>query len=213
MSRARLMAGALVGLLLIAALAWWLKTYLGTPSQPPKPVVHHITLLKPPPPPPKVEEKPPEPEVKKEEVKLPDPEPVPAPEDAPPEPPPGPDLGVDAAASGPGDSFGLVGKPGGAPLIGRPGGSRFGAFTGQLQRSLQEALSAHEELRRQDYRVVLQIWLDPDGRVRRIELVDGSGDAATDSALRVALRGVGQVAARPPEDLPQPIKLRVTSRG
>lgn len=207
--------------LAIALIATIISSFLAQSGKPPRPTVQQIAILKPPPPPPpKVEERPPPPPMKKEEVKLPEPEKQPQPNEAKDEPPAGKNLGVDADGGPGGDSFGLVGRKGGRDLlsIGPEGGKgadrqRYAFFTQRLQQHLQDQLAREEQLRTRDYRAVVRIWLGPDGRVQRVELVDGTGHQETDAALRAALGRMPSLAEGPPEAMPQPVRLRITSRG
>lgn len=177
-----------------------------------KKAVQQITLLQlpPPPPPPKIEEKPPEPEVK-EEVKQEPPEPQ-AKENAADEPPPGADLGLDAEGGAGGDAFGLLGKKGGRDLIGGGGGSRFGWYSTIVQRDILDVLAEISRVRSQRYSVLVKLWINPEGRVTRAELLSSSGNKEVDHSLTLALTDLHQLSERPPADLPQPVKLRITSR-
>ena len=177
-----------------------------------KKTVQQITLLQPPPPPPpppKIEEKPPEPEVK-EEVKQEPPEPQE--QDAADEPPPGADLGLDAEGGAGGDAFGLVGKKGGRDLIGGGGGSRFGWYSTIVQRDILDLLGDVARVRSQRYSVMVKLWINAEGRVTRAELLSSSGNKEVDHSLTTALADLHQLSERPPDDLPQPVKLRITSR-
>ncbi len=176
-----------------------------------------ISLLKPPPPPPRPppppEQKRPEPEAK-QEVKVPEPEqPQPADE----APPPSEQLGLDADGNGSGDGFGLAAKKGGRDIttIGGEGGggSQFAWFTGLVQSELQEQLQKNSKLRGADYKVVLRVWFGRDGRLARYELAGSSGNPQIDQNLRLALDEMPRLKQAPPESMPQPVKLRVTSRG
>lgn len=177
-------------------------------TTPPKKSVQQITLLQPPPPPPPKVEQPPEQKV--EEVKLDEPEPEPVPDDSN-EPAPGEDLAVDADGGAGGDGFGLLGKKGGRSLIGS-GGSAFGWFATQVQSDVQDMLNNREDIRKKRYAVKVNLWLEPDGSVRNVEMIGSSGNAELDRSLRVALKQITQLKTRPPEDLPQPIRLRIASR-
>ncbi|SEL01657.1 outer membrane transport energization protein TonB [Nitrosovibrio tenuis] len=199
------------------ALGLWLKDFLGSDKPPPKTSLQQITLLKPPPPPPPPppEQKPPEPVVK-EEVKLP--EPAPEPMDQADEPPPGPDLGIDAEGTGSGDAFGLVGKKGGADLIG--GGAKgnpwawYDAIVNDAVNSaFQEALAREKALKDKTYKVVVKMWIDATGKVTRTALVDKTGDLKVDELLKDVLQNLRALRDAPPADMPQPIKIRVTSRA
>lgn len=209
--------GTALGLALAIALGLWLKDVLVSDKPAKKPTIQKITLVRPPPPPPpKPPEKPPEPEVK-QEVKVPEPE-QPQPKEAE-APPPGPDLAVDAEGTGSGDDFGLVGKKGGSDLIG--GGSGKGnpwawydAIVNEaINAAFQSALSREQALKDKNYRVVVKVWIDPAGTVARAQVVDSTGDARVDDLLKDVLRNMRALRDSPPQDMPQPIKIRVTSRA
>jgi protein TonB len=197
------------------ALGLWLKNFLGSDKPPPKTSLQQITLLKPPPPPPPPpEQKPPEPLVK-EEVKLPDP--APEPTDQADEPPPGPDLGIDAEGTGSGDGFGLVGKKGGADLIGGSKGNPWAWYDAILNDAVnsafQEALAREKALKDKTYKVVVKVWINTGGKIERIALADKTGDPKVDELLKDALQNLRALREGPPADMPQPVKIRVTSRA
>lgn len=203
-----------LGLAIAVALALWLKDSLqsGKPSRPMK--LQQITLVRPPPPPPPPpDQKPPEPEVK-EEVKIDEPPPEAPQADA---PPPGPDLGVDAEGSGSGDGFGLVGKKGAGDLIGGGGGNPWVWYDALVNEAVnaafQAALAREKALKNKSYKVIVKVWLDSSGKVDRALLVDSTGDARTDEVLKEALNGMRALRDGPPADMPQPMKIRVTSRA
>lgn len=199
----------------VAAIAW--SAYaLMTESKPLKQQVVQVALLRPPPPPPPPpppEQKPPEPEVK-QELPVPTPE---EPQQADEAPPPGEQLGLDSDGSGTGDGFGLAAKKGGRDIttIGGEGGGRsqFGWFTALVQNELQEQFQKNNRLRSADYKVVLRIWFGHDGGIERYELSGSSGNAEIDRNLKLALDDMPRLRQSPPESMPQPVKLRVTSRG
>lgn len=209
-------AGVAVGFLVAVGLVVAVIHNLMTNSGPQKKQgIAQIALLKPPPPPPpKPEEKPPEPQIKKEEVKMPEPDKPPDPQPAQAEPPPGPDLGVDAKGTGTGDSFGLVGKPGGKDIttIGGGGGNQFMWYAGLVQAEIQKALARTAKLRGTEFKARVNVWVGADGRVQRSELEGSTGNAETDQLLRVALAELPPLRDAPPGDMPQPIRLRITSR-
>lgn len=182
----------------------------GTPP-PPQPKVQQISIVQPPPPPPPPPEMepPPEPE---EQVDVPEPEPEPvADAEESDEPPPGEDLGLDADGAAGSDGFGLRAKKGGRGLIG--GGDRNAWYAGVLQRDLQSLLSSIDDVRQGRYAVVVRIWVDDSGRIENSEIVQGSGNRSVDDALARALQGGMRLSEAPPDDLPQPIKLQISSRS
>lgn len=215
-STALLIAG---GIVILGLMAWGVVLLIAGGSKATKPRAQVIAVLRqqPPPPPPKPEEKPPE--IKKEEVKLPEPEPTPEPKAAD-EPPPAQNLGVDAAGTGAGDSFGLEGRKGGRDITtigevgnGAGGRAKFAFFTNMVQAHLQEELSRNKKLRSIDYKAMVRIWFGVNGKVDRAELVGSTGNPDIDSTLATALAEISPLSSAPPSDMPQPIKLRLTSRG
>lgn len=204
--------GVLLGLVIAVMLGLWLKDFLGSDKPTRKPSLQQITLIKPPPPPPP-EQKPPEPEVKKEVVELPDPEPEPQADD----PPPGPDLGVDAEGTGDGDGFGLVGRKGGADLIGGSRGNPWAWYDAivndAVTSAFQDALAREKELKDKKYRVVVKVWIGANGQISRVALTDSTGDPKVDELLKRVLQDLRALRETPPADMPQPLKIRVTSRA
>lgn len=210
-------------LLLVAGLVGlgvWLYSVFSKPVEKSKKRgVQEIALLKPPPPPPPPKTPPPPPPPKMEQQKIDVPRP-----DAPPDkpadaPPPGPDLAVDAAGSGSGDGFGLVGKPGGTDLIGSGtggggGGDKFAWYSALVKERIQDAVQRDKKLRAAgEYQRTVNVWIGPGGEVTKVELVGPGGSAELDEALRTALRSVGAVRESAPNDMPQPIRLRITTRS
>jgi len=138
-------------------------------------------------------------------------------------------LGVDADGEGKGDGFGLVAKRGGQDIttLGEGGARAIGSggaasapavqqinyffYGGQVRQWLQNELAAIPSLRERDYVVIALIWVDARGRIVRSELPQPSGFIDIDSALRKALAEAAGLP-EPPSGLPQPMKLRITSR-
>ncbi len=207
---AGVLAVAGIGVVMIMAL----QALIGEAPLPHTKKVQQISIIKPPPPPPPPKiEKPPEPEI--EEVEVPEPEEVveEVPEADSDEPPPGTDLGLDAEGGAGGDAFGLRGKKGARSLIGGSSGSRFGWYAGILQREIQAHLSVQEGVRQSQYTVVARLWIDSSGRIERAQLVGSTGDVSLDRRLESALSGGGfKVSEAPPDDMPQPVRLRIRSR-
>jgi TonB family protein len=195
-------------------LVYLLRGLLAGSPPAPKQTVQQISLVQPPPPPPPPKvEKPPEPEMK-EEVPEPEPEPEEVPEELPDlvndEPPAGDLLGLDAEGGAGGDGFGLIGRKGGRGLL--SDGSRFGSYAGLIKEDIVDALSAASGVRDHGYSVLVKLWIDQSGRVERYELLSSTGDRKTDESLRLAFSSLPRLSQPPPEDMPQPVKLRVTSR-
>ena len=203
----------IIGTLVVAAVGVFMirfvQDFLDTPAPPPKKTPQIVTLIQPPPPPPP-QEKPPEPEVQ-EDVKIEEPEPVEdLPEEASDEPPPGEDLGVDAEGGAGGDGFGLIGRKGGRGLL--SGGDPFVVYATRLQKSIEDLLTNDAEARRKAYSVVAKIWVDGRGRIERAELAGSTGNQDMDAVLERNLNALPPLAEAPPADMPQPIRLRISSR-
>ncbi len=203
--RLPLLIGSVFLVVLVVGIVLLIKNFLDNPDQPNQRRAQQISLIKPPPPPPPPpkppEEKPPE---VKEEVKLDEPPPQAE------APPAGQNLGLDADGKGGGDSFGLVGNKGGRELtIG--GGNRYGEYLGGLQSDIREALGRNEKLRKGLYKAVVAVWINSSGGVERIDLLGTSGEDEVDVAIRKVLKNISHFDV-PPSDMPQPVKLRITSR-
>lgn len=216
---------AAVWLLLLAAVGavgYWLYQLVSDPAEKPrKRAVQEIALLKPPPPPPPPKTPPPPPPPKMEQERIDVPKPDAQPDKPAEAPPPGPDLAVDAAGSGSGDGFGLVGKPGGTDLLatgGGGGGDKFAWYSALVKERIQDAV---QEAARRDKKLrsagniqrTVHVWIGPGGAVTRVELAESSERPELDQALRDALRNVAAVREGAPSDMPQPIRLRITTRS
>ena len=195
---------ALVILLLSVGGIWWVRIWLlSTPDRSPT-RVQIVNLIMPQLPPQKIEEKI-EPE-KQEEVKIDEPEPLPSPDD---QPSPG-ELGMDADGTGTGDGFGLLGRKGGRDLL---DGNPYGWYTGQLQKAIYDALYENEKIRKKHYTVIVSIWLEDNGKIKKIEIQNSSGDKDIDKEIRSSLKTLSAMMESAPEQMPQPVNLRIASRG
>ena len=203
--------GGVAVLMVLGVLGYAAVNSLGGTAPPQQPAIQEISLIQPPPPPPpppKMEEPPP-PEM--EEVEVPEPEPEPIADEAPAdEPLPGDDLGLDADGVAGADGFGLRAKKGGRGLIG--GGDPNRWYAGVIQSDLQSWLAEIEDIRKGRYAAVVKIWISDDGAVQDAELIQGTGDTGLDSAIERALSAGFRISRSPPEDMPQPVRLRITSR-
>ena len=70
-----------------------------------------------------------------------------------------------------------------------------------------------DDVRKGRYAVVVRIWVYDSGRIENSEIVQGSGNRSVDDALARALQGGMRLSEAPPDDLPQPIKLQISSRS
>jgi protein TonB len=186
-------------LLLVVIVVLLIRSFIADSDEPKRHRVQQISLIKPPePPPPEVkppEEKPPEP---KEEIPQNQPPPEPMQSDSP------PPAGIGGTGYGGGDtSFG-----GSGGWIG--GGNRFAFYLGGLQQGIHDELNRNEKLRKGEYKVEVALWIGKNGLVNRFEILGSSGDKELDALMKKTLFGVK--FEEPPSDIPQPIKLRISSR-
>ena len=209
---------ALLGLglvLLMAAAIWLLITYLSGPSAKPS-AIRQIALIKQPPqpPPPKPPEKPPEPPKIKEEVKIDQPKDEPKPDEpkaADEKPASDKPLGVDAEGGAGSDGFGLAGNKGGRDFL-TTGGGGGAYYSGLLQRQFFEALTRNRKVLKDEFRVVVRVWLGVDGRVQKADIVTGSGNAKVDDLIQVTLLEMTPLRDIPPSSM-RPMQLRLSNRS
>lgn len=211
--------GRAVALVLFVALliagAVWLYSVMSQPAEGTKKrAVQQIELIKPPPPPPppKTPPPPPPPQQKQEKIDVPKPDAAPQPSEA---PAPGPTSSLpgngsnDFPALPPGDGKSFI--PGGPP--GGPGNpfARYGSLVKEL---ITDAVQRDKKLRAAaDYQRVVNVWVSSSGQVTRVELVGAGDKPELDEALRLALRNLPAVREGAPGDMPQPIRLRITTRS
>lgn len=209
--------GLLTGALVFAALAsliWYLlsdtaATRREAPATP--------TLVLPPPPPPPEPEKLPEPEPVKPEVVEPEPkpaEPAEAPQDDSP-PSPSQDLGdpvtIDGAAEAGTDAFGIR-AGGGGGMTGGGGGLGSRSYSAYVSSALQQAFVRDQRTRQLAFDDIrIELWLDADGRVTRVELAGSSGNATTDQAVLAMVRDF-RADERPPASLRFPMRMSIKGR-
>lgn len=150
--------------------------------------------------------------------------------------PPGPRddlLGLDTEGAGAGDSFGLVGKRGGQDITslgnaaghgGTGGGgghgtghggamARFAPYAISLKDLMASELNRHGNLRSANYDAIVAVWIDPDGRIKRVVVTKSTGMPQIDEEIHRVLATAPILTRPPPEDMPQPVDLRIVSRG
>ncbi len=192
----------LLGAGTFALMRSFLKSTPGTPQK----VIQEIHLVRPPPPP----DVPPPPPPPEEKVALqPEQRPDPTPSN---QPPPGEHLGLDAEGGAGGDAFGLLGNKGGRDLL-ASGGSAYTWYAGLLKTEILDQLNNDKMARRGDYQVMVRVWVRNDGTIDHVRIVQGSGDRERDSAIEAALARITRLSQAPPADMPEPISLRIVSRG
>jgi TonB family protein len=203
--RVRRWLGPLIALAAVAALValvWHLLTDTAATRRevagPPM-----VMVPPPPPPPPPEPEKLPEPTPEKIKPELREPEPVPAeaPKDDSP-PSPNKDLGdpvtMDSAAQAGTDAFGIAAGRGGG-MSGTGGGLGAGSYSRYFSSALQQAFTRDARTRQLVFEDIrLDIWLDAEGRVTRVQLVQGTGNTQTDEAVLAMVRDFRSDETPPP---------------
>ncbi|MBY0544941.1 MAG: TonB C-terminal domain-containing protein [Gammaproteobacteria bacterium] len=197
-------------LLLVIGMAWVVKSLMTGNVSAKKPVTTIKIMPDTPPPPPPPKEPPKEqPKEQPKEIKMEQPKPQQTPQT------PAEELKMEGAAGDGPSPFGAgaVSNDYNGQKIGGKGMAAYAWYTDQIKTSIEEALAAQKELVKVQYRVSVHIWLTRDGRVERAELKGSSGDPATDKLIRKALAGLSAISEALPEDMPQPVKLRITSKN
>jgi protein TonB len=82
-----------------------------------------------------------------------------------------------------------------------------------MQREVERYLRNKTSLGKATYVATVRVWLSPAGSVTRVEIATSSGNDETDDSLRAALQRMPALKERPPVEMPQPIRLRVSSRA
>lgn len=185
---------------------WFLAKNLATPMSAPQKQMAKIRIVPetPPPPPPKEEKRPEPKEVKENKVEQQKEQPKPMEAEA-------------LKMEGQGSDRGLAGVAAGSvsnDYIGQKigDGNRYASYLGLIQIELNRALQKIEKLRTAEYRVIVRVWLSPDGTVTKAELASSSGNPDVDERLRSALAQLPPLREQPPEGMPQPVRVRLTSR-
>ena len=196
--------GALCIGVAIALVCVWARHMMAAKPTQTRQVPQIVQLIRPPPP---LEAPPPPPPEKIDE---------PMPQD-PPEQDQAPDnsaqqLGLDADASAGSDAFGLAARKGGTDLLGT-GTAIFGRYTSLLKDAIQSVLSEDNKVRSGSYSVVVRVWIGTDGSIARATLAQGSGKRELDAAIEQALQHPTRLAEAPPLEMPQPVTLKIISRG
>jgi Secretin and TonB N terminus short domain len=82
---------------------------------------------------------------------------------------------------------------------------RFVDYSETVRNEIQRALLKNPHSATGNYRVVLDLWIDPSRIIRKAALLHPTGDDARDTAITTTLQGL--IISRPtPADAPQPIR-------
>lgn len=103
-------------------------------------------------------------------------------------------------------------KGGEVKTIGSDGGAKFTWYAGVVKNQIENALERDKELSVAQYKLVVTVWLSASGKIDRLEF---SNVDATDDIQRViksVLENMPAIRDTPPQDMPQPIKLRIAAK-
>ncbi len=206
-----------VGLAILVGIGYGIKSLMSGGST----VKKQVTTIKllpdtPPPPPPPPKEPPkeqPKPDAPKE-IKVEQPKPV--------ETPPAEQLKMEGAAGDGPSAFasGAVSndyKGGdlktGNTIGGGPNKYQFAWYTDLLKNQIEDAMSKDKTLASGAYKVILKVWVSSNGAIERFELASSSGKEDIDMLIKKQLEAMPKLSERPPGDMPQPVKLKVTARS
>ena len=94
----------------------------------------------------------------------------------------------------------------------RQGGADVAAYVSRLQHVLLGLLCRAAQTRPGGYRLALQLYLNGAGVVDRVQLLDGTGLPARDTAIARLVLGM-QVGAEVPASMPQPVSILLLPQG
>ena len=127
-----------------------------------------------------------------------------------------PALGTSIQGSGSSGEFGLSGGDsfgGGTGKTTKHGSSsRWGWYASEVQSAITRALQSNDNTRTADFRVVVQVWSDRNGRITRAHLTGSTGTVALDDAITNQVLAGLILQESPPDGMPMPIVLRLTAR-
>ena len=210
-----LLLGGAVGLAALVGTVMLVLSLMKPTETKRKRAVTEITLQKPPPPPPQPKDKPPPPkEEVKEKLDVPKPQATPAPANPAPQATPpagladGPAGGMqtDMARGDPG----LIGKP---ASVGGGGTSRFAWYGAMVKERIQEAIQKDKRLQSSgEFKLMVNVWIGAAGEITAVKLLGTTNDADLDAMVEAAIKRLPPLREGAPGDMPQPVKLRITSR-
>jgi len=204
------------GIGILAIIGFGLHSLLGGSGggKPKPPKISLVPATPPPPPPPPKEEKKPEPPKEQKEVQQ---------QQEQKQTPPDNNVKIEekGSASGSGPTSGTVtntnlkdiDKPSGKGTGSRSVLNPFNVYAGTIKNELQRILSKRADLKRRQYRVEVNVWVNEDGSLQKSELLGTTSDADTDESIKKALAELPKFSEAPPPRMPQPIRLRIVTSG
>jgi periplasmic protein TonB len=193
-------------LLVLAGIGLTLKSLMTGNTSPKKTATTVKIMPDTPPPPPPPPKEPPKEQPKEMKVEQPKPQETPQ--------PPADVLKMEGTAGdspSPFQAGTVTNEYQGGTTIG--GKDQFAWFTGLLKGQIESALARDRDLAKGDYRLVVKVWIARNGKIERFQLDGSSGNAHIDGLIKAALNDIAPLSEPPPENMPQPVKLRITSRA
>lgn len=204
------------GVLLLALVFWGVSQikFSGGAGKPKQQTVKITLPSTPPPPPPKQEEKRPEPKQDNKPQQQQEQRQQPAPAE------PAPLKMEGAAGNGPSafQSGGVTndytkgavntGPGGGLPSADERRKSQF--YVNNIKRVLKEELERHLETDERQLEVTFSLWISPDGRLSRFELVPTGNERADNDARRALEETAKNLRLEKPGDVIQPLRMKLT---
>jgi periplasmic protein TonB len=207
------MAIALLILAILTGIGYGIKKLLGGgPTH--KKQITTVKLLPdtPPPPPPPPPKEPPKETPKEQPKEAPkEPEPKPA------ETPPAETLKMEGAAGDGPSPFqsGAVNneyKGGAVATIGSDGGVKFRWYAGLVKSQIERAIERDKKLTQGQYKIVVSVWLKPNGQFERLSVDQSDTTPEIEQGIREALNDLPAMQDSPPENMPMPIRLRISAK-
>jgi periplasmic protein TonB len=207
------MAFALLILAILTGIGYGIKKLLGGgPTH--KKQITTVKLLPdtPPPPPPPPPKEPPKETPKEQPKEAPkEPEPKPA------ETPPAETLKMEGAAGDGPSPFqsGAVNneyKGGAVATIGSDGGVKFRWYAGLVKSQIERAIERDKKLTQGQYKIVVSVWLKPNGQFERLSVDQSDTTPEIEQGIREALNDLPAMQDSPPENMPMPIRLRISAK-
>lgn len=200
-------------LAILAGIGYGIKKLLGGgPTH--KRQITTVKLLPdtPPPPPPPPPKEPPK-ETPKEQPK----EAPKEPESKPAETPPAETLKMEGAAGDGPSPFqsGAVNneyKGGAVATIGSDGGVKYRWYAGLVKSQIERAIERDKKLTQGQYKIVVSVWLKPNGQFERLSVEQSDTTPEIEQGIREALNDLPAMQESPPENMPMPIRLRISAK-
>ncbi|WP_018986309.1 TonB C-terminal domain-containing protein [Methylophilus methylotrophus] len=204
---------ALLVLAVLAGIGYGIKK-LFSGGAPQKKQITTVKLLPdtPPPPPPPPPKEPPK-ETPKEQPKEAPKEPEPKPVEA----PPAENLKMEGPAGDGPSAFqaGAVNneyKGGAVATIGSDGGVKFRWYAGLVKSQIERAIERDKKLTQGQYKIVVSVWLKPNGQFERLSVEQSDSTPEIEQGIREALNDLPAMQESPPENMPMPIRMRITAK-